>query len=384
VTGHTDASKTIPPWEKGREPIPKPPGSDYGYFEGNRPVACSLEQLRERCADSGNPIGSVWIPENEHVITVFEARCLFEKIRAAELAFCRSGLLKALGISAVLGFLWAREGFRSGSLMFLLMVLFGVIPLMQQLWQLWRLTTLKPEAMATWPDSLRYQSWINAQSAKTTTILLIGLGIIGIGQLLAGWEKAVFIAGLNRVAFEHGDYWRAITATLLHGGLVHIMFNGMAMYYLGRPVEVLAGRSALLITFVVSMLVGAGFSLLMMPVRGTSVGASGGIVGLLGFLIVFGVRYRRVVPNGFTKNLVANVVLIACMGIALAKMIDNGGHLGGLVGGLLCGALLIPREQSEIPMKENLTLKTLGWVSIVYLVFAAVFTILKLAPSFKW
>ncbi len=383
MNGHSDNSNTTPPWERGRALIPKPRGSDYGYFEGNKPVPCSVEQLQERCSDFENPIGSVWIPESDFIVTVFEARCLFEQIRAVEKRFARKGLMKSVGITAVFAFLWWNTQTGSNTFMLLLMVILGVVPTIQQLWQLWRLSTLKPEAMAGWPASIRYQSWLNAQPAKTTTILLVGLGIIGVSQFLAGVDKSIFIGGLNRSAVEAGEYWRVFTATILHGGMVHILFNGMALYYLGRPVEILAGRSSLLIVFVLSMLVGAGFSLFTMPANGTSVGASGGILGLLGFLIVLGVRYRKVVPDGFTKNLAANVVFIAFLGLAFARMIDNGGHLGGLIAGLLCGALLIPRGRHEIPLKENTILKSLGWMSVVYLILAAAFTISKLAPSWK-
>jgi membrane associated rhomboid family serine protease len=342
-----------------------------------------MVQLQDRCGDFENPIGSVWVPENPHVITVFEARCLFEQIRGVENRFARKGLFRSIGITALLGVLWWQGGARGGIFM-LLMVILGVIPTIQQVWQIFRLTRLTPEAMARWPDSIRYQRWLNEQPAKLTIILLIGLGAVFISQVLAGMSKSIFIGGLNRAAIEQGEYWRAVTATLLHGNVVHILFNGMAMYYLGRPVEVLAGRNALVGVFVVSMLTGAGFSLLMMPAGQTSVGASGGILGLLGFLIVFGIRYRKIVPNGFTKNLAANVVFIAFLGLAFAGMIDNGGHLGGLLGGLLCGALLILRDQYKIPMEENIALKSLGGTSMLYLVLAAAFTIAKLAPSWRW
>lgn len=342
-----------------------------------------MEELKARASNIEHPIGSVWTPEQEHVITVFEARCLFDEIRGVESRFSRRQLTKSAGITAVFGAIWWMSPSEGSLLMLLLMVVLGVVPTIQQIWQLFRLTRLKPEAMANWPVSLRYQSWLSDQPAKTTIVLIVGLGIIFVGQLLASLDKSIFHGGLNRAAVEQGEYWRAVTATLLHGNPMHILFNGMAMYYLGRPVEVLAGRNALLGVFVVSMLTGAGFSLLLMPAGITSVGASGGIIGLLGFLIVFGLRYRKVLPNGFTKNLAVNVVFIACLGLAFAKMIDNGGHLGGLLGGLLCGALLIPRKQDEIPLKENAVLRTLGWGSIGYLVVAGAFTIFKLAPYWK-
>ena len=204
------------------------------------------------------------------------------------------------------------------------------------------------------------------------------------GQLLAGLDHSIYLGGLNRAAVKQGDYWRAITATLLHGGSIHILFNGMALFYLGRPVEVLTGRFRFVLVLVVSMLTGAALSLLTMPAGITSVGASGGIIGLLGFLIVFGFRYRRTMPNDFTKNLIANVVFIACLGIALASMIDNGAHLGGLLGGMLCGAIFLPWGGSGIPVPEGLVVKVLGGASIAYLVFAIGLTLLELSAAWKF
>ena len=117
-----------------------------------------MEELKARASNIEHPIGSVWTPEQEHVITVFEARCLFDEIRGVESRFSRRQLTKSAGITAVFGAIWWMSPSEGSLLMLLLMVVLGVVPTIQQIWQLFRLTRLKPEAMANWPVSLRYQS----------------------------------------------------------------------------------------------------------------------------------------------------------------------------------------------------------------------------------
>lgn len=307
---------------------------------------------------------------------------LFDAVRSRTRKSVMSGLRNAGLMTVLFGFLWWRmDRLSLYSISFLLMIILGVLPVLQWLWQLFRLTRLTPEAMAGWVDSIRYEAWLREQRAPVTIALIVGLAAIFIGQFFVDelvWPQLV---ALDKEAVRNGDIVTLLTATMVHGGVVHMLFNGAALHYLGRPTELLAGRWMLLLVLVISMLCGSLLSVWLVPV-GASVGASGGIIGLLGFLVMLGIRHRQVLPDDFARSMMANVVLIACVGIAGWKLIDNAGHLGGLVGGLICGALLIPRGDARLPIPTATPIRIAGWVALAYLVAAAALTVSKLA--LKW
>jgi membrane associated rhomboid family serine protease len=81
----------------------------------------------------------------------------------------------------------------------------------------------------------------------------------------------------------------------LHGGILHIFFNGQALLGFGGLIEYLSNRAHLLIVFVLAIIGGGLCSLFFMP-DGNSVGASGGIMGLIGYLAIYGFRRKRQLP----------------------------------------------------------------------------------------
>src|SRR6185503_2343394 len=142
----------------------------------------------------------------------------------------------------------------------------------------------------------------------------------------------------------------------------HFAFNVSALYSLGKTVEALASRYHLAAVFLLSALSGSLFSLFLLP-SVSSVGASGGLLGLIGFLSVVGWRKRDVLGRRFLRSLLFSILLIALMGITAWKFIDNAAHLGGLLGGGLCGAVLVRGDSSAIPLVPGRALRWLGLAS---------------------
>ncbi len=107
-------------------------------------------------------------------------------------------------------------------------------------------------------------------------------------------------------------------------------------------------------------------SCLLMP-SVPSVGASGGILGLSGYLIVLAFRRRAQLPSGLGRQLWRGVALTALVGALGYNYIDNAAHLGGLLGGILCGLLLIRNSPSRDTSDNGSILKAmlaygcLGW-----------------------
>jgi rhomboid protease GluP len=142
-------------------------------------------------------------------------------------------------------------------------------------------------------------------------------------------------------AVSRGEVWRLISCVFLHGDGMHMLLNGLALYGLGRLCEGVYGSIRFLWLFLVCGVVGAVFS--YVGGNTASVGASGGIFGLMGACIVFGWRYKRELPphigDLFRRKLLPWVVLNLFIGIAL-PFIDNLGHVGGLISGAVMATLL--------------------------------------------
>jgi membrane associated rhomboid family serine protease len=132
------------------------------------------------------------------------------------------------------------------------------------------------------------------------------------------------------------QYYRLLTAGFLHDGLLHILFNMVFLWFMGRMLEPAIGRLNFAVVYFVSLLAGSFGALLFEPNVGT-VGASGACFGILGALMV--VAYYRGISiwqSGLGVTLLINIVFsLSVAGISI------GGHLGGVVGGAICGWLIV-------------------------------------------
>ncbi len=162
-----------------------------------------------------------------------------------------------------------------------------------------------------------------------------------------------FGALANSGAPSH-DWWRYVASAFLHdpASPLHVLFNGVAMFYIGRLVEQLYGRLMLLGVFLITAATGGLFWVLCadIGVTGASldpgVGASGGIMGLIGLLAVLGRTQGRDVPVGVVASLrqyaITFVVLTILVGFFVSN-VNNFAHAGGFIGGALLGLVLPPR-----------------------------------------
>ena len=97
----------------------------------------------------------------------------------------------------------------------------------------------------------------------------------------------LFGAKYNPLILE-GEWWRLITPMFLHIGLIHLVMNSFALYYLGTAVERIYGRYRFLFIYLFAGFAGTLASFLFSP-DSISAGASGGIFGLFGALLFFGI-----------------------------------------------------------------------------------------------
>ncbi len=150
-----------------------------------------------------------------------------------------------------------------------------------------------------------------------------------------------------------GQYYRLITGTFLHGGILHLLFNMYALYIIGSQIESYMGKWKYLIIYFFSALMGSLFTMTFSDYA--SIGASGAIFGLMGSLLYFGYHYRVYLGNVLKSQLIPLIVLNLLLGF-LDPTIDNFAHIGGLIGGILITLSLGVKYKSSNFEKIN------GWI----------------------
>ncbi len=179
-------------------------------------------------------------------------------------------------------------------------------------------------------------------------IVLMGLvGLMFIFELLLGGSEnsGVLIAlGANfKPLLQQGEVGRLLTSVFLHGGFLHLAVNSYGLFLLGKFVNKVYGGHRFFIVFILTGIIASTVSALMNS--GLSVGASGGIAGLLGLLLSFTLRNKALLNKKFTDSFLKNIVFIIVINVVIglsAKGIDNWAHLGGFLAGILMGFIFSP------------------------------------------
>ncbi|TWF94575.1 membrane associated rhomboid family serine protease [Saccharopolyspora dendranthemae] len=138
-----------------------------------------------------------------------------------------------------------------------------------------------------------------------------------------------------------GQWWRLVTSGFLHIGVVHLVMNMIALWVIGRDLELLLGRARFAAVYGLSLLGGSAAVFLLGVAENPVAGASGAVYGLMGGIAVAALRLKvsmRPVITVIALNIVASVLI---PGISLL------GHVGGLILGAASTAALVyaPRER---------------------------------------
>ncbi|MBS6502026.1 MAG: rhomboid family intramembrane serine protease [Clostridium sp.] len=148
------------------------------------------------------------------------------------------------------------------------------------------------------------------------------------------------------VLINSGEIYRLLTSAFLHGGIIHIFFNMSALNIIGREVEAVYGSKRYIAIYVISALGGSVVSYLFKP-NSISVGASGAIFGLLGAMLIFGLKERDKIGKQYMKNILETIGLNVIIGITIPN-IDNFAHLGGLILGAITSCILFKKKNFKI------------------------------------
>ena len=185
---------------------------------------------------------------------------------------------------------------------------------------------------------------------------IIGLiAIIWLLTELAGGSSSG--ATLHRFGSMHGqsmlfegEYWRAFTAIFLHSGFQHLAFNSISLLIFGPRVEEVFGPRKLVVVFLLAGLFGNLASFMMRGLFENSVGASGGVFGILGMFIAFFWYYRDTQGGLYGESLRGLWVLVAInLFYGFTQLnVNNTAHIGGLVAGIILGYSLVPRYERDL------------------------------------
>ena len=196
------------------------------------------------------------------------------------------------------------------------------------------------------------------------TYFLIALNVIFyIVPILLGDYQWILNSGcVHGPSIRGGQYYRLLTGMFLHGSIFHIFFNCYALYIIGSQIESFMGKTKYIIIYLFSGIMGSLFSMTFGGAT-ASIGASGAIFGLMGALLYFGYYYRVYLGNVLKSQIIPLILFNLVLGFIIPG-VDNFGHIGGLVGGLLITRALGVKDKTTTFEKGN------GWImALIFTIF---------------
>jgi len=409
-----DTPDPPPVWARGDAFPEAPQGWGWVDAKGKTHPCDSPEKLMDAIrGDRDGSVNLVWTQENPRMILPEELPGTGDALRAARERWTRDDLedvkhkLRWFGMACVGFGGWAfyqglvRAGNPAGfperlnfaartvlssgqsGLALLMFLIFAFIP--------WYQARKRRRELGEWDDAriaatvpaMRFETWLAWQKAPTTRILLALMTVVGLAQLFchvrtAGWDSLIAVfqnwdgiaeAGLVKGRYLQGEWWRLFTAPFLHGNIVHFLMNASALIYLGRRLEVFARWPHLPMVFLFSACAGGEASARF--VAAPSVGASGGLMGWLGFLLVFETLHKSLVPLSARRRLAAGVFLTALIGLVGYRYIDNAAHAGGLLAGMSYAAIVFPKSSSTERPNSTVADRIAGGACLVVLAASA-------------
>jgi membrane associated rhomboid family serine protease len=185
--------------------------------------------------------------------------------------------------------------------------------------------------------------------AAPATYVLIAINVIvflieiaqGAGGLFTEQgSRFVFDYGLFGPSVAEGEWYRLVTCGFLHANIIHIGFNMLLLFSLGRLLEPALGMPRFLVLYFASLLAGSFGALILEP-NSLGIGASGAIFGLAGatFIIARG-RGMDALAGEIGFLIVFNLIFSFTL-----RNVSIGAHVGGLVGGVICALAIVAGEK---------------------------------------
>src|ERR1700733_11137683 len=219
------------------------------------------------------------------------------------------------------------------------------------------------ERAAPRPTS-RHRGWNFLATPGTYILLSINIAVFcymifrGVSPSSPTPGQLLYFGATNTEFILHGQWYRLLTATFVHVGLLHIATNMWCLWNLGLLGEPLLGPVGLIVVYLITGIAGNLLSLFfnVKNFDGVSVGAgaSGAVFGIAGILIVLLSNKKLPIPAFELNRLRRSVIQFAVLNLVLGiganftsiVRIDNQAHIGGFLSGLALGVPLLPRMTS--------------------------------------
>lgn len=213
---------------------------------------------------------------------------------------------------------------------------------------------------------------------NVTVLIFIAMVVSGTNLLLPKSEDLLNWGANYRPLTLEGQWWRLLTSCFLHIGILHLLFNMYALLYVGLLLEPYLGRTRFLAAYLISG-IAASMTSLYWNSWVVSAGASGAIFGLYGVFIAL--LLGNILDKSVKKAMLTSALIFVgyslLNGFRSKGAIDNAAHIGGLVSGLLIGAvfLLSLRDYENLIKKYS----TIG--GLILVLFVASFLVYIRLPN---
>ncbi|KFF16639.1 rhomboid family intramembrane serine protease [Chryseobacterium sp. JM1] len=188
---------------------------------------------------------------------------------------------------------------------------------------------------------------INLNVLVFIAMVIAGFGLISFkGDDLLSW-------GANyRPVTTDGQWWRLVTNTFMHGGLMHMSANIFGLLFVGVFLEPLLGKTRYLLVYLTTGILASAASIWWYPAT-VSIGASGAIFGLYGFFLA--ALLLKVFPPDFGKAFLLSTLVFVGFNLlmGLTGGVDNAAHIGGLLSGFIIGIIMSRQLKLKIDMQNE-------------------------------
>ena len=176
-----------------------------------------------------------------------------------------------------------------------------------------------------------------------------------------------------------GDWWRAVTCNFVHIGAFHLLMNMYAFIYIGIWLEHLIGTRRMFVSYLLTGLCSAVFSLYM-HAETISAGASGSIFGLYGLFLAFLLFHR--IERSQRKALLTSILIFVGYNLiyGIRAGVDNAAHIGGLLSGFLLGFIYVFGERMKKP-EAGRTVSIIGELIIFSVFLFSFLSLCRNVPS---